>query len=181
MEQLAATLIAASMALVGVVVGAILSQWLQARNRRHQFVEEGLLARYAEFVGVASAEEQRAETITILAPHVHDQPSRDELFQVDSQRHQYRRDLQRLAWQIQLLEHNPELRGLLQRMVDEMPFEMIVLAGERHSTMFNDGLERFHRAWQAYKQMLTRLVNLVQVTHLNARTTLPVSGSGNPS
>ncbi len=181
MDQWAVSLIAAIMTLAGVVLGAILSQGLQARNRRNQFVQEGVLARYAEFVGIASAEEQRAETITILAPHAHDKASREQLFQIDSKRHEHRRDLQRLTWQIQLLEKNPELRGLLQRMVDEMPFEMIVLAGEQHNKDYTDGLERFRSAWHAYEQMLTRLVSLVQVTHLHARTATPVSDPVKPS
>lgn len=174
METWVVTLIAACIGafagIIGGIVGAFCNQWLQARNRRNQFVQEGALARYAEFVAIASAEEQRAETISILAPHAYTVQSRQQLHDLDQQRHPHRRDLQRIAWQIQLLERNQELRTLLQRLVDEQPFEMILLvATDRHTDQYIAAEDRYRKAWLNYEQMLTRLVCLVQEVHLNVR------------
>jgi len=50
------SLLVAIIGLMGGIGGVLLTQFLQARNQRQNSVRDAILARYAEFVSVASAE-----------------------------------------------------------------------------------------------------------------------------
>jgi hypothetical protein len=175
MDLWAVPVISGGFSLLGGVIGVLLTQRVQSHYRERHFVQEGVLARYAEFVGIASAEHQRAQQIAIIAPHVHDQTGTNQLTQVDGVRHQHRRDLQRIAWQIRLLEQNEELCRLLQRLVDEMPFEVLVFVPKSDRHARNAGVDRFREATERYGEMLARLVNLVQESHFRGRLAVPAS------
>jgi hypothetical protein len=175
MEAWVVPVIAGIFSLMGGIGGVLLTQFLQARNQRQNSVRDAILIRYAEFVGVASAEYQCAEQLDLAAPHVHNQATIDHLRDLDAPRHQHYRDLLRLSWQLQILESNPELCRLLHRLVTEMPFEIQVFCPDAGPGVHSEACTRYRQSRFAYGELITRLVNLVQETHLRSRPLQPAT------
>jgi hypothetical protein len=158
-----------TLSLGGAVVGVVLTQSLQHHFKHRQYVLEELLPRYAEFVGIASAVHQTSDELAICAPHAWTEEETNRLRELDRPRHERRRDLQRLAWQIQLLEQNPGLHAILRQLIETIPFDQFVFIPDAERTNRMERLDEFRKATAAYRGLLASLVEAVQQRYHRGR------------
>src|SRR6266540_3309495 len=95
----------ALIALVGVLIGATLNQWLLHQFQQRRFLRERLTDRYAEFVGFAAKEWNRARAVRgiyLCRESPEDESGSEELSKLYTEESTLTYDLMRTSLQVQL-------------------------------------------------------------------------------
>ena len=154
--------------LLGVATGGVLvlfSQWLGFRFQRRHALVQRVLDLYAEFVGVASNELERAQSVKSAL--VFKPPTNDDQFsawltdfsKLEERRHAYRADMARLSVQIRVLEDNETLRALVEAVCHAQPVfnRLAGWQGER----FDDQFEKHESEIEAFSEKFDLLCRAV--------------------
>jgi hypothetical protein len=146
----------------------LLTQALQSFFRRLQYSREKLLDRYAEFVAVASSEIERLKSLEagiVMFPLGGDHSA---LASLDSQRHEIRRELSKISFQIRILESDRELAAMVAKVAASQPYMTFALP-PYESVNYHDRLEKFGVDIRAFEQLVSDLVGRVLKVHAQAK------------
>jgi hypothetical protein len=143
--------------LIGGAIGAaVLAHFFQQRRYHH----EQLLARYSEFVATVADELDRAikcKAMFVLSQHK-TEGGKAIWVKLEERRHATRCNLLRAAFQIRLLERDPELSEQVQKLADSQPF---IIPGDWHEGSFNERFENYDKEIHSFQGMLDSLIKAV--------------------
>jgi hypothetical protein len=157
--------------LIGFVTGAfsvLLTQALQSFFRRLQYSHEKLLDRYSDFVAVASSEIGRLKSLEASITHSSREGDHSGLETLDNQRHEMRRELSKISFQIRILEPDRELAEMVAKVAADQPFMPFVVPPYAGLNYY-DRLERFGSDIEAFEQLVSDLMGRVLKVHAQAR------------
>jgi len=154
---------------LGGIGVALLVQVVQAYFRHRHYLTEKLLDRYAEFLGVASLAVDDATSLVsglVFSRNVPQEAAgHSELSKVNSRRHERRRDLLRLSFQIRLLETNVDLLSKVQEVTDSLPFMAFAVPPSWHEGNYNERFEKYQNDIGNFKKKLNALTSAAFKVH----------------
>lgn len=158
--------------LTGLVVGVIVAwttQWLQTLFRRGQYRHEKLMDRYAELISTASADLDRAKSLEAGMALSGRDGDYGELLKLEEQRHGLRRDLQRAALLIRMIESEPDLNEKVENLVKRQPFMAFPIPPTWGEGNFDERFTQFKSDVVQFETCLSSLADAVLEHHAVAK------------
>ena len=147
-----------------LLVGAalvLIAQGAQSFYKKRNHHHETLMGKYADFVATASDELNRVKSFSAgLVTSVTD-GNHTELHKLDDQRHEFRKQLNRIAFQIRVLEDNLELTKRVEILVKSQAFMMLAIPPMWHDESYQKRFDGFENQILEFEKMLSDLIDLV--------------------
>lgn len=158
--------------LIGAVIGAasiLFAQGIQSIFRQRAYRVETLLSKYADFLALASDELSRLKSFNAgLTIGSNDETFCKELIALDNQRHEFRRQLYKLSFQISILEKDASLYEKILAFPKHQPFMMMAVPPRPGDRGYSSRHDIFEAEIKEFENMLYMLADEIR-THYSFR------------
>ena len=154
--------------LIGLLSGASLlwvGKYVDSLIKRHQFRYEKLLDHYSEFVGFASDELARSKSLRAGLALFPNSADCTHLTKLDEERHELRRQLERLSLKIRLFEEDKSLSKKVATLVNTIPFEPFLIPPRPGEGNYNERSDRFNEQIKQFESDLKQIIDDILKKH----------------